>query len=578
MEFIHSNLAGVARQTLAPPQGAPETINLSQGQIFSPALSRPSLDAIAAAPALLNDLESDLSLISFNPQRDELTLIRDAVGATPLFYAFNRDGSLASAFSLPALFPLLDWVPTYDEETLFDFLATHYRYIFREPTRSFYKGVFQVPAGHFLRFLDGKAELQKWLRLPHDPQAALLSAEEAGTLYLERLRENVRLRLDSLAESAVAFTVSSGLDSSTVASLAGGFLGKPLDAYYMAYRSSKGTPYDETEGVLALTRAKGWKLTRLDLEAPDLLKDASALMEITLAPVATVTWLAHFKLAQRIRGDGFDRYFSGLGGDESLAGEFEHFFLFFADLFREGQSELLEKETQAWSRLHDHPVFRKNSAVRDSYFARNINFTQGAIKTDLTRYEQNLDYFHPDWARAFRDRPSPPMPTPYRAFLSNRLYQEMSYETSPPTMWSEALSSQAAGIKGLFPMASPWLFSFALSLPGTVKYRDGLTKWPLRLATRGILPETTRLNPVKTGFNAPLDLFLREKKVADEVFDLLLSSELPRLGWITPASLHRVKDEHLSETRDHMSLVWPLLSAALFLEKLKRRAASPPLP
>jgi asparagine synthase (glutamine-hydrolysing) len=527
------------------------------------------LREILEDPSSLNSMESDASIVWHSEEDDSVRAIRDAAGATPVFYARTSRG-WALSFSLGTLLPHLDGPPKPREDTLYDFLATHYRYIFRDPRRTFHEGIWQVPAGHELTLKGGKAELTRWLDLGFDPEPGTLGLQEAADRYLSMLRENVSLRLSALASSGFAFTVSSGLDSSTVAALASELMGAPVDCLYVGYSSAKGSPYDETRGVQALTGAKGWALHPLDLEGKNLVRDAAAIMDRSLAPMATVTWLAGGALARHAAEDGCAYLFSGLGGDESLAGEFDHFMFFFADLFRDGHETLLARETECWARLHDHPVFRKDVQVRDAFFKRIIDFKTGEIRVDLARYSQNRPWFDEDWIRSMETRiPPPPMPLPYPTFLSNRLYQEMTYETSPPTLWSEHLASSAYWVKGVFPMASPRLYRFALSLPGTFKYENGLTKMLLRRSAKGLLPEYTRLNPVKIGFNVPLDQWLRDKPVADEVLDVILSSPLPSTGWLVPGAAEKIMAEHLSGERNHMMLIWPLLSTALFLDKFR---------
>jgi asparagine synthetase B (glutamine-hydrolysing) len=227
----------------------------------------------------------------------------------------------------------------------------------------------------------------------------------------------------------------------------------------------------------------------------------------------------------------------------------------------------LDKETAAWIRLHDHPVFKKSPEVRDDWIRRSINLKTGEMRVDQKRYGAVRSWFNPEWVAA-REALAPPipMPTPYPYFLSNRLFQEMSFETSPPTLWSEALTSRAAGVKGVFPMTSPRCLATALSVPGTSKYENGVTKMLLRRAMAGILPDSSRLNPVKTGFNAPLDLWLREKKLNGDCRDLLKSLKFRSLGWLLPDSIDKICDEHLSGQSNHMMLLWPLISSALFLE------------
>jgi asparagine synthase (glutamine-hydrolysing) len=520
---------------------------------------------IARQPQTLNNLETDLALAYFEAEKDRVILVRDGCGLSPLFFAHCSHG-WAFAFDLDQLFQLMGTTPPPDEATFYDFVATHYRYVFRDPGRTFHQGVRQVPAGYSVVLDSTGCHEQRWLNIPFIQEISELSPQKASERYVELLDRNVKTRLNTLTGQKLAFTISSGMDSASVAALAARHLGRPLDTWFVAYRDQSHSPYDETEGVEALIKATGWNLNRVDLGAPDLLDQTARLMNLTRAPLITVTWLAHHVMAQKIAQSGANYLFSGLGGDESLAGEFEHFFVFFADLKKSGQIELLDLETKAWIRLHDHPVFKKSPEVRDDWLARNIDFQTGELKVDRRRYEAVREYFDPGWVSQ-REAAAPPipMPRPYPYFLSNRLYEEMNYETSPPTLWSEALSSRAAGVKGIFPMTSPALLSLALSAPGTSKYENGITKMLLRRAMKGILPDSSRLNPVKTGFNAPLDLWLREKKLNSDCRDLLESSPFRNLGWLKADSVEKILKEHLEGEKNHMMLLWPLISTALFL-------------
>ncbi|MDR1677990.1 MAG: hypothetical protein LBS44_06325 [Deltaproteobacteria bacterium] len=558
--------------------GAAEDGFISQGRIFNRPTSTPLPQfyaQLAQNPELLNDYESDLALAYYQARDDRLVLLRDGCGLSPLFYA-PKDNGWVVAFDLASLFELLNGPPPIDEATFFDFVATHYRYVFRDPGRTFHKGVRQVRPGSSLVLSpdgpkdgppDGLIE-SPWLNLSFQEEIPTLSPQAAAERYVSLLNDNVILRLSALKGEKYAFTVSSGMDSATVAALAYKHLGKPLECWFMAYKDQSDSPYDETPGVNALIKATGWKLNRVDLGAPDLLEETAALMELTMAPMITVTWLAHYVLAKKAFEAGNRFLFSGLGGDESLAGEFEHFFVFFADLKASGPEELLKKETEAWIRLHDHPVFKKSPEVRDDWFRRNIDFNNKTISVDKRRYLAVKEYFDQNWWEHMEDHEPPiPMPHPYPYFLSNRLFQEMNYETSTPTLWSEALSSQATGIKGIFPMTSPKLLRLALSAPGTFKYQDGVTKMLLRRALAGILPDSSRLNPVKTGFNAPLDQWLKEPALNKNVHDLLSSPPFSNLHWLKPDSVDRILTEHKNGLRNHMMLLWPLISTAIFLKK-----------
>ncbi len=378
---------------------------------------------------------------------------------------------------------------------------------------------------------------------------------------MELVKRSVKLRARRSLKPV--FTVSSGLDSSTVASLAARELGD-IDVFSVGYSGPGSEEYDETQGVAELVKGKNWRWTHLVMERPDLVTETEKLISLTGSPVVTVTWLAYYLMARQL--PGFNDWFNGIGGDENLAGEFGHFFYFFADLKKEGHQARLKEEVEAWSRLHDHPVFRKNPEVLSRFWARNIDFKIGEIKVDQEVYQANWRFFDPDWTGRF-GAPSPPMPRPFPNFLSNRLWQEIQFETTPPTLWGQFMGNQALGLTGVSPLMSLSLFRLSLSLSGRVKYDRGLTKALMRRGLKGILPESLRLNVKKTGFNAPIQQWFKEPQVYRPFMELLRDGPLAKTGWLKKGAVDQIYREHQTGQANHMMLLWPLLNASLFLGK-----------
>jgi len=60
------------------------------------------------------------------------------------------------------------------------------------------------------------------------------------------------------------------------------------------------------------------------------------------------------------------------------------------------------------------------------------------------------------------------------------------------------------------PMLDYQLASFAVNCRPSLKLRSGWTKWILRQAMRGVLPEAVRLRKTKLGFSTPQREWLRQ--------------------------------------------------------------------
>ncbi|MDR1920854.1 MAG: hypothetical protein LBS31_03825 [Candidatus Adiutrix sp.] len=525
------------------------------GRLYEPGAR---IEDVMRDPARLNSWEADLAAVGYEAETDRWRLVRD-FGQSPLYYALRADG-FAWSFTYAGLLDLLA-EPEPDEAVLFDYLATHYRHIFRDPGRTFHRGVLQVPAGSYVDISSSRPPVvRRWLDLSHDPEVYRLGPDEATSRLMEIISDSVKKRV--LAARRPAFTISSGLDSGAVTSLAAAHLDK-VEAFSVGYAGEGVEEFDETWGVNELTRGRDWKWTHLVLERPDLVGETRRLIARTKSPVTTVTWLAYFLMAEKL--NGFEEMFNGLGGDESLAGEFTHFFYFFADLKKDGDDSRLAAEVEGWSRLHDHPVFRKNWDVLTDFWRRNLDLASGEMRVDRNVYQANWRFFEPQWLKAYGDA-VPPMPRPYPNFLSNRLYQEINFETTPPTLWGLWRANEALGLRGVAPFMSPRLFKLCLSLPGTVKYDNGVTKALLRRGLVGLLPESLRLNTRKIGFNAPIHQWFKEPGVRAATLEMLNYGPLARRGWLRPGAAEDIFREHEEGRANHMMLLWPLLNASLFLK------------
>src|SRR5204862_3361558 len=111
----------------------------------------------------------------------------------------------------------------------------------------------------------------------------------------------------------------------------------------------------------------------------------------------------------------------------------------------------------------------------------------GRIKPDdgrLYRYERVLD---PDYydLRSFQ----PEMDHPFGSYLKNRTYQDIYRETAPCCLRAEDRQTRAFGLRNCDPFFDHRLVELMFRVPGELKIRAGVTKRPLRDATRGLLPE-----------------------------------------------------------------------------------------
>lgn len=511
-------------------------------------------------------VNADLAMAVWDPATRELWLARDRFGLRPLYHARTASGHAFASRPRPLLArPGVG--REIDPGALARLAASHYRTVDDAPERSPYRDVAQVPAAHVVRIADGSARTERYWSPPPEPPEGTPDelAERLRELLLDAVARRVRLAPDP------AFTLSGGMDSSSVVACAARVLGGPQPALSTVYRDPT---YDERHEIADMLgeRADPWHPVELD-DAPDVVGIVARMVAEQDEPVATATWLSHRLLADRCRELGFGSLLGGLGGDELNAGEYEYFPARFADLRAAGREADLAAEIDAWAAHHDHPVHRKDRAVAEAMMARSSDPERpGHILPDrarIERYAAALGPAMPDLCDF-----APVMEHPFASALSNRAWQDLTRETLPCCLRAESRTMAAVGMERFHPFLDHRLVELMLPLQGDLKIRDGVTKRLLREAMRGVLPEATRTRVAKTGWNAPAHRWFTGPG-REALMDLVRSRAFRERGVYDPAEVERVAAEHeeivlLGEPRDtHMMFLWQVLNVELWLRDLE---------
>jgi asparagine synthase (glutamine-hydrolysing) len=511
-------------------------------------------------------INGDFACALYDPTEGHLWLGRDRFGQRPLYYAPFQGGLVVA--SQPWALLAIPGVPRgVNRRFVAVFAGSHYRYIDNRPDESPYAGVRQLPAGSALRARAGSVALSRYWTLTEADELA----DDEGAIaerYRELLLDSVRRRYRALPDPA--FTLSGGLDSSTVLSAAVEASGKKQNAFSSIYSDKT---YDESEEIRGFVEHKVERWHPVAIEKFDLFDTVRRMVRAHGEPVATATWLSHFMLCDQVRRAGFKSLFGGLGGDELNAGEYEYFFFHFADLAHAARRAELEHEIACWARHHDHPVFRKSREVAVDTMARVTDSAHaGVIRVDerrLTRYHAAVS---PDYYDLARFRPE--MDHPFSSWLKNRTYQDLFRETAPCCLRAEDRDCVAFGLEHADPFFDHRLVEFMFRVPGVMKIRDGVTKRLLREAMRDILPEETRTRVKKTGWNAPAHVWFSGRARA-QLLELIESSAFRDRGVYDVAEVRKIVKEHFAivesgaQRENHMMFLWQLVNLELWLESLE---------
>jgi asparagine synthase (glutamine-hydrolysing) len=514
-------------------------------------------------------INGDFSLAVWDGATGELWLARDRFGVKPLYYA-GTDGRLAFASRPRPLLGLPGASRSVNRRFAAVFAGAHYRYIDNAPEESPYEQVRQLPAAHWLRWSNGRIATGRYWDLADAPDFTA-DERELGAQYRALLLDAVRRRV-ATAPGRPAFTLSGGLDSSSVLSCAVEFTGVPQQAYSTVYADKT---YDETDEIRSMLATKVAQWHPVEVGMPDVLALVRAMVEAHDEPVVTATWLSHYVLCGEVTRSGYGTLFGGLGGDELNAGEYEYFFFHFADLRQAGQETQLAHEVESWVKHHDHPIYRKSMPVVENAFQRMVDLQRpGRCLPDAVRMRRYYGTVDPAYFDL--ERFVPVLDHPFASYLKNRTYQDLFRETAPCCLRAEDRQATAFGLDHVDPFFDHRLAEFMFRVPGHMKIRDGITKRLLRAAMQGILPEETRTRIKKTGWNAPAHAWFSRGESAQALGDLIHSRAFRDRGLYRVDAVRKLFEEHTrivesgAPAENHMMFFWQLVNVDVWLTQCER--------
>ncbi len=172
-------------------------------------------------------------------------------------------------------------------------------------------------------------------------------------------------------------------------------------------------------------------------------------------------------------------------------------------------------------------------------------------------------YFHHCLDKAFINRYLPDSEIPLLMYhpvnLKKGLYYRMKYGL-PLLLREEDRNSMAFSIETRLPFLDYRIVEFMFSLPSHFKVKNGATKYILREAMKGILPEPVRMRRSKFGFSTPMDKWFREEKMIKIVSSILNSKKFRTGDYYNISELNNFFKHHIEGKINMGQTLWKLLN------------------
>lgn len=445
------------------------------------------------------------SIALWDARERQLWLVRDRIGIKPLYYSVHH-GRITFASEIKALLQDPQQDRSVDEESLYHYLS----FLTSPAPKTLFAGIRKMHPGTWLRIREDGEMLERryWDVLEHTDPLVGLSDDEIAERLIEKLRTAVRLR--KVSDVPVGVFLSGGIDSSSNAALFSEGERQPVKTFSIGYDKDYSTYRSELSFARLMARRVGSEHHERILSQKDLMDFLPRMIRLQDEPIADPVCVPVYYVSELARQNGVIVCQVGEGSDE---------------LFWGYPSWKIKLRLQ---HLNDFPFPRvlKRMMLTGGRFA---GFEKHAAYELLRRGASGSPVF---WggAEAFTEAEkqhliSPRLRRQFSGLSSwqvlepiRRRFDERSWEQSP-LQWMTYLDlncrlpelllmrvdkmSMGTSLEGRVPFLDHEFVQFAMSIPESVKTRNGVLKFILKKAVRGLIPDELIDRP-KQGFGVPV--------------------------------------------------------------------------
>lgn len=479
-----------------------------------------------------------------------LVLSRDRFGEKPLF-TWKRGDNLFFASEVKALAALAGAKPAVNTDQILRYLVNGYKCLHKQPV-TFFDEIREFPAASAAELPLGAAaavELRPraYWTLSHGPQK--MTAEDALEGVKERLFQSVELRLR--ADVPLAFCLSGGVDSATLAAIAAKKFGHDIHCFSVIDKDPR---YDESENIAAMVEWLGCKHYVVHTSTEGFFTRLKSLIAYHDAPVATISYYVHSFLSEAISNKGYKVAVSGTAADELFTGYYDHYSMWLAAMSGRAEDDpdidfnaLVDDWRQGFGAFVQNPLLQDPLA-----FAKDPG-QRGHILLDQEFFEGFLTRpFH----EGFTEQDY------CQELLRNRMLNELFQESVPVILEEDDRNSMLYSVENRSPYLDRGLAEFLATVPSEHLIHGGYAKWLLRQAGDGLVPDAVRLDKRKVGFNASVDSLI---DLGDpETRDALLDAG-PIFDLVERHRLAEFLDQDMT-SNSFSKFLFSFVSAKMFLE------------
>jgi len=480
----------------------------------------------------------------YDTQTKNIFISRDRYGVKP-FYYYLDDEQFIFASEIPPILKILDNKPQPNNQVIFDYLVFNRT---DQTELTFFEGIKKLQHGHTLKIKENNISLSKWYDLRRRVEQA--EGFKDSSEYRDLFSSAIGLRLRS--DVPVGVCLSGGLDSSSIVSvLLEDFNKSDLNTFSAVYE--KGSYGDESEFINEYS-ANLKNMFFIHPSAETLFYDMSSFVVAHGEPVPATGPYAQFKVMELAKGNVVVTL-DGQGADESLAGYHYFYGVFFKELLQQFRLFKLFGELLSYSLVHrsfyalkTFLFFLAPSGIRTNIRIKEKNFLRNSFISQHSAYNNVSDNIYGSKS------------------LREALIDHFEFKLEHLLKWEDR-NSMFFSLESRVPFLDYRLVEKTLASNSGSFIKNGWTKYILREAMKGILPEMIRKRKDKMGFGTPQAEWFRTEPFIKYIRENVPGGILEDNGIIDSNTFLKMFDTHLRKEKDFSKEIWKVINLEIWFRE-----------
>ncbi len=497
-------------------------------------------------------LHGMFGLAIWDATRRRLLLARDRVGKKPLYYT-HVDGNLIFASEIKSLLCHPQVKRQADVQALADFLSV--RYVPGPAT--LFANIYKILPGHLIVYENGACKEHCYWDYTFG-KTENLSVED----YIHGIRQHIHRAVEErlMADVPLGAMLSGGVDSSIITGTMSQLMGEPVKTFSVGFDVPE---YSELPYARLVAQHFGTEHHDLIVKCSDLSAYWPILTWHRDEPVSEPSDIGVY-LVSKLARQHVKVVLSGEGGDELFAGYPKYIVDWLARYYQILPPPIRDRmitplfERLPYSMRKLKMTARALSQPAPERWMNWFGVFNGQLKRNLLSAGTKASIDN-DSSQAFRRWLEK---NPQRDDLSSMLYLDTKIWLPDNLLMKGDKMTMAASLESRIPFLDYKLIEFAASIPSHIKVKPFQTKYLLKRAYAGFLPEPI-LTRKKMGFNVPIGIWFRGEQ-RDLITRLLLSERARSRGFLNNEFVASLLRDHLEGRTQYGNQLFILASLELW--------------